>query len=249
LREIRLLLSCDSDPASLSESEAVVGFKERKTPAKKSSGIVTKRALLLKEQQKRRSSTRAAWVRMSVAICVKDGSRDCHNKSNQDDDSCTAIQDEGTQSLTLDSQPQIDAEQRESPLINNSNQTAALNPFESPGGELEHRNQLCSENISPVTCRCDLDSDIEGTAYAHKNIPDIQIATELPAAEPRECANQMVFKQRESRNTVMLSGERDDTLLQYSHLIQPDVKRAGSMKIGMISGKSDITLVSSQVQK
>jgi hypothetical protein len=219
-----------------SESETVFGYKQRKIEPKKSVGTISNRALSLKEQAKRRSKAGAAWIRMSVSICMNDGSR--LPVSNQKSDS--DIQGEGLGSMKLDSQPPMYAEHHDQ--SSDANKQAPTNDFLESLRAMEICDLLSSrvscENTSTVACRGDSGSACGDQVYKHrKSYPELTAAfsSSVSATKPE------VLLLGGSLKTSLMKRERDTALKSSS----PAEKQGGSMKISMMMGGSDLTLVSS----
>jgi hypothetical protein len=98
LREIRLLLSsgvCSTQASCGSDPDAGFALKQRKAALVKPSVKASSSTLRVKDEAKLCSGTAAAWIRMAVAICMKDGPCRLHHDLASDDDACTAIQEQG----------------------------------------------------------------------------------------------------------------------------------------------------------
>jgi hypothetical protein len=87
---------CSTQASSGSEPEAIFSLKPRKTAVVKPSVNATSSCLRVKDEAKLCSSTGAAWIRMAIAICMKDGP-----DRLGDDDLCTAIQDQDACNMEL----------------------------------------------------------------------------------------------------------------------------------------------------
>ena len=234
-----MLLSSDSrsHTSCENESEAVLGSKQRKAPAQISSGFATSRTLKLREAAKLGSSTGAAWIRLSVAICLKDGSHSQHvglKEVVSGDIGCIAVQDEGACSLKPDSCAQ-NHEVHHDKLLHINMKANAGNLLESARElDSEHCNRPSCNRTSVFTGGGDSGLPCGDKGYAQRNFSsELKTALALPVPKVLQLGGSM-----DSSN--MIRGDRDTSRQSSS----PFVKQDGSMKISMMSGKSDITLVS-----